>query len=693
MTFINSALLAGLAAVAIPLIIHLFSRRRFPRIDFSTLRFLKRLQRQQLRRLKLRQWLLLLLRMLGILLIALGFARPALTGRSGFGALSSGRVGMAIVLDGSAGLQARARSGSVFQEAKSAAEALVSSMNSGDRSIIVLAQDKPVALTPSPLSDPQALRRALNDAQAWDGAADLSTAITFAAEALRSSPDFRSEIYVISDFAADPHLSTPPEEMALFFVQAQSESPENLSIADVKVSGEIIESGQPVQVEVTLANHGKRDREDVYYSLFLNGVRVAEDVVSLAAGSQVHRQHEVLPEATGLQEGTVQIDDQDALAVDNKAYFCFAVPGRIKVLLAGEPEAVRALQLALAPSPEKQHLIELQVAGRDQWDTGSLSGFDAIIFADPPTFQPSQAARLARFVENGGGLMLFPGSRTDLAAINRDLLSRLGTPQWAEIMGKAGAVNAFLSWQEPDLNQPLLKGMLRPGSKPALPRFYQAIRLVGGRIEAPIIFHNSLPFLTRTFFGRGRVILAASSPEITWSDWSQRGIFAPLVHRLTLSLAGGQKERCQSLVVGDDFEVQAGSEGAAVASLVQPDGQELKIPPQVMGQKTGYLQPRVNPAGLYHLKIGSSDYLAAANVPADESNLIAADLPSTYPRWRDAGVVVARPQDVVQAAKASRYGRELWKTALLAGLLVLGLESLLGSTFGQKPPPEDEKQE
>jgi hypothetical protein len=681
MTFLNAALLAGLAAVAIPLIIHLFNRRRFPKIDFSTLRFLKRLQRQQMRRLKLRQWLLLLLRMLGIFLIALAFARPTFTARSGFGELSAGRVGMAIVIDGSAGMQARSPAGSTFQEAKAAVEALLATMNASDRALVVLALDKPMALTSAPGSDTEVLRRALSEAHSWDGRADLYSAVSFAAEALKKSPDFRSEIFVISDFAGAPPLPPPPQGMIPFFLGVHPESTDNLAISEVRITGEIIEPGRPVVVEVTLVNHGRRDRENVYYSLFLNDTRVAEDVVSLAAGSEVHRQHEILVRETGLQDGVAQIEDLDALALDNKAYFCFAVPERVNVLLVGDPSAIRLLELALTPLPDEQKLISVQTADRDKWDTGSLSTYDAVIFSDPPVFTSAQAARLARAVENGLGLMIFPGSRTDLASVNRELLARLGTPQWGEILGRAASPEAFLSWQDPDLDQPLLNGMLRIGHKPSLPRFYQAVRFVGGHGEVPLSFRNGMPFLSQTTFGLGRVILVASSPEAAWSDWSQRGIFAPLIHRLTLNLASGQKERCRSLIVEDDLNIPAGNQGAVAAALTLPDAQEIKLPPRTNDLKVGYVYPRVNPAGIYHLKVGSSQYIAAVNVPASESDLTTPNLSETYPDWKAAGVVFVDPKDVAATLKTSRYGRELWKVALIAGLLILFMESLLGSNL------------
>src|SRR5258708_9095468 len=80
MTFLNPLLLFGLAAVAIPVILHLLNLRKLRTIEFSTLTFLKELQQTKIRRLKLRQLLLLLIRTLLIVCIILAFARPTLRG-------------------------------------------------------------------------------------------------------------------------------------------------------------------------------------------------------------------------------------------------------------------------------------------------------------------------------------------------------------------------------------------------------------------------------------------------------------------------------------------------------------------------------------------------------------------------------------------------------------------------------------
>lgn len=688
MTFLNPGLLVGLAAVALPILIHLFSRRRYPLIDFSSLHFLKKLQRQQMRRLRLRQWLLLLLRTLAVLLIALAFARPTLMGALGWGLLSAGRIGMAIIIDASASMQARHPEGFSFQRAKRAAQTLISLMNPGDRALLVLARNKPELLILSPSDDREVLTRSLEEAEAWDGGADLAAALSAAMETLGESQDFRREVYLISDFSSESALPPPPETWDTFFVPISPESPDNLAVKEVRVLSEIIEPDQPVDIEITLVNRGAKDRVDVYYSIFLGGRRVGENVVSLAAGCEVQRQYPVLPEEAGLQEGMVQIEEMDALAVDDRAYFCFSVPERLEVLLVGDEAGSREIRLALAPKTGDKQLVNLTQSGRDSWDAQPISRFDVIIFSDPPNFSRAQSSRLAHFVEKGGGLLILPGSGTDVAAVNRDLLAKLGAPRWGEKIGQPGRPESFLSWRQPDLEAPILKGILRPGSQPSAPRFYQALRLVNAGGEVAIYLSNGMPFFSENRLGRGRVILCASSPQPDWSDWAQRGIFAPLLHRFVLRLAGGSSERCQVLTAGDNLEVASGAAGAP-ARLVFPDGQEVKLPPQVIGQKAAYIQPFLPQAGIYQLEVGTTRHIAAVNVPPEESSLQTVDLKEVYSDWCAVGARICTPDQLTDMVRQSRYGRELWKAVLIAGLGLLVLESALGRSR-RKTGTEDE---
>ncbi len=690
MTFLNSALLWGLLAAALPLLIHLFSRRKFPRIDFSTLRFLRLLQSQQMRRLRLRQWLLLLLRTLAVFLIAFAFLRPSLKSRTGIAALSGSRISLVIILDASASMQAVSQNGSCFDVARSAADSLLAMLNPGDRALVIIARKQPEVLLRSFSEDGPALRRSLKSVQPSDGPADLGAALQRAAAELHSgasASNFRAEIYLTSDFAGISNLPDPFVQVVPFFVQVDPQSRENLSVSDVKIAADLLEPGQPLDIQVTLTNHGEKSLDNIYCSAFINDVRLAEDVISLSPSAQITERFQIAPEGHGLQIGMIKIEHQDVLAADNQAYFGFWIPPRIDVLLVADLSEYLPLRLALSPRSDSEALLNVTSADRNAWDAQHLSLFDVIIFADPPVLDRTKSLRLQNFVQEGGGLMIFPGNHTDVAAINRDLLMPLQAPLWGEKIGKVAPEGAFRSWQFPQTDQPLLRGILRPDAQPVSPQFFLALRMLANSSEVLLRLSDGSPLFCQTAFGRGRVVLSASSPHLDWSDWATRGIFAPLMHRLVLRLARSGQERCQPLLAGDDLEVGVSTGAAAGAILISPRGEETKLPPVVQQQRVLYRYPHVDAVGNYRLRAGDTDYLISVNVPPAESDLSGLNPLQTFLTWKNAGAILTKPDDLMAQVQASRHGRELWRSALIAGFFFLLVESLLGSS---RRPEENE---
>ena len=284
--------------------------------------------------------------------------------------------------------------------------------------------------------------------------------------------------------------------------------------------------------------------------------------------------------------------------------------------------------------------------------------------------------------------MLFPGPKTDLPAVNRDLLVRLGVPQWGELMGASASSDAFLQWRQPDPQSPLFAGILRAGSAPSSPRFFRSVRIFGGNSIIPLQLSNGAPFLSLSDVGRGRVLLAASSPQAEWSDWARRGIFAPLMHRLVQILARSGADRCRMIHVGDALEFSGGfprgetsTAGSEVAMLITPDQQEIKLPPQAGGQGVVYRLQETQPSGIFQFRAGSVTGVAAVNVPSEESELAEIHPDQMYAEWKAAGATITDEERMMQDIRASRYGRELWKSALIAGVIFLVLEAVIGATL------------
>ncbi len=101
MVFLNPSILLGLLAASIPILIHLLNFRKLQKVEFSTLSFLKELQKSKIKKIKIKQWLLLLLRVLIIVFLVLAFARPTLENVSIAGATSTAKSSSVFIIDNS----------------------------------------------------------------------------------------------------------------------------------------------------------------------------------------------------------------------------------------------------------------------------------------------------------------------------------------------------------------------------------------------------------------------------------------------------------------------------------------------------------------------------------------------------------------------------------------------------------------
>ncbi|MBP6875193.1 MAG: BatA domain-containing protein [Candidatus Eisenbacteria bacterium] len=213
LSFLNGAFLAALAAAALPILIHLFSRRRLREVPFSNVSFLDEITRRKVRRMRLRQWLLLALRTLAIAFLALALSRPVWQG-AGAG-MRRGSSTVAIVIDDSYSMEARTdpagllpveASGSGlrlptrFAEAQQRAREALGLLEEGDRAVLVFAAGPVEVPYENSVRDPALLIEEVERAKPRAGRADFSAALERVYPLLAASRTLNREIVVISDF-------------------------------------------------------------------------------------------------------------------------------------------------------------------------------------------------------------------------------------------------------------------------------------------------------------------------------------------------------------------------------------------------------------------------------------------------------------------------------------------------------------
>ena len=251
MGFLNPIFLVGILAAAVPLIIHLWSRRQAKTVDFSSLMFLLAAHRQSVRRIQLKHLLILLLRIAIITLIAIALARPLL--KSPF-LLADARANASnvIILDNSYSMGYQGIQGERFEMARTIAREIVDSLPRGDSASLILMSDTPDPILRQLTKDLEQVKIAIGEARVSFRSTYVPSSLEMAHEILEQSSDRNKEIYLISDFNEngwDNWVRVPNRSGArIFLLPVGEEVGENISIEELRESTQLIGINRPIQL-------------------------------------------------------------------------------------------------------------------------------------------------------------------------------------------------------------------------------------------------------------------------------------------------------------------------------------------------------------------------------------------------------------------------------------------------------------
>lgn len=680
MIFLNPFLLAGLAAAAIPVLIHLINRRRPRELPFSSLALLKDLQATTMQRVKLKERLLLLLRVLALACLALGFARPILEGP--LARIGEAPVSFALVVDNSLSMLRRGQGGTLLDEAKTRASSVAESMRPGDEVFLV-----PTGLAPGARPEPLRTRDALLDAlaglDAQAGAVPLTRTLDRAAALLESARHPARTLVAITDAQAatitDSSTTRVPFGGRTVLVRVGGDAPPNAAVVGARVLTPIVEAGGPVEVEVTVAAFGGEARR-VGVSLREGVRRVAEASVIVRPGARAAVRMRFTPVARGWLGVTAEVD-ADAFPADDARALIVRVPDLRRILLVRGPSG-RYVDAVLAPGLVAGRApFDVDEAGAASLARVELGDYDAIVLAGAP-IPTDAAAALARYVRGGGGLFLFAPASPD--AGTAALVGALGGTLGAPLAAPAGLAVAGI-----DGAHPVFQGVFQtaPG-EPLLPERGAVRRYAPLRGGVPLVtLSNGAAFAAELRAGAGAAIVVAAPPDADASDLPTSGLFVPLVLRGALYLTGRAGGAEASAPAGGTLRIR----GTYPAPLVLdgPEGSRASArhtPSQRDVPGATLVDAEVDRPGLYAVRAGDSLVARAAiTVDARESDLSALSAreaggkitAATGLRVRVANGVGVGEIRAGEGEQALPQGREVWNVLFGVALGLLVLESFI----------------
>jgi hypothetical protein len=681
MSFLTPLFLTGLAAIAIPVLIHLIQRERKRVVEFPSLMFVRRIPYQSVRRRRIRHWALLMLRAAAIALIVAAFARPFLQLNKAAAALTGGAREMVILLDQSASMGY----GDHWSRAQEAARTVVRGLGPDDKATLVLfARNAEENMRAT--SDRTRLEAAVNAARVSSGATRFGPALKLAESILGRSSLRRREATLISDFQKAGWSGSDDakfgEGMTLNTVSVATENTSNLSVPSVSFARSAFSGQERITVTAGLSNKGDGALKDVPVTLTVDGHEIETGRASVAPHASGSVSFTQFTLATPNVRGVVRAGT-DPLPADNAFYFVLNPSEPVSLLLVeGGDRSDASLFLSKALAIGSTPHFQVDVTSTSRVSSGS---FDkrALVILNDTVFPPGGAAVLKRFVERGGGLLVVAGDHTSWPSNETDLLpGKLGAPV-DRTSGRAGSLG-FLDYSHPVFE--VFKAP-RSGDFSAAHMFrYRAIQ-PGPNDRVIARYDDGAIAALEKRVGSGRVIVWTSTLDDTWTDIAVKPIFLPLVHQLARYLA--HYEAATSwYTVGQVLDLTARGKGRADRVVMTPSGERQNKTSAGEGAE-GLLE--LNEQGIYEVRMAVASNgrpeAIAVNLDPAESDLTAMD-----PRELVAAVTGHASQASIQQPAApqemtreeSERRQSLWWYLLLAGLFLLGMETLIANRLSRK---------
>lgn len=688
LTFLNSVALIGLTAIAIPILIHLFTRRKIKTVNFSSLKFLKELQTQKIRRLKIRQILLLILRSLLILTLILAFARPALRSTQSSTLESGAQITAIIILDNTLSMGRETQGKRLLDVAKQRALEVVNLMRPNDEIYLLYPQDPPIFAHEGPRYNLESVRELIENTELSYRRTDYVSSLSLADEILNKSNNINQEIYLICDMQAnglslaglDQAGTVFSERVKLFVLPVATEETDNLDILNVRFGNQILEKGRVLEIESVVRNNSQKTVKDKLVHLFVNGKRVGQSAVNLEANSAVKAVFRMVPDRAGLQSGFALLEDDD-LIEDNRRYFTFSISDEIPVLIVGkQQEDIHYLSIALHPEEDVASFIKIKEILYKELLRQNLDDYQVVIFSNVPNLDNAVALKLQNFVAAGGGLMVFLGADVDLRNYNETFHKKLNLPLLTQSVTNMGE-DQFLSFGRIDFSHPIFLGVFEEEKKVESPYVRFALNITSENpLDKIIEYSNGAPFLFESQYQKGRIMYVTTSLSRDWSDLVLRGIFVPLINRCVTYLANATSEGKDEVGVGEEITYYPESKYSTSKLLMEkPDGTQIKIKPEVAKGKYFVRFTMTDAPGIYKLR-DDVKLLAqwAVNHNPMESETSTFEIAELKSLIDGAQIYEIRDtEEIAKKLKESRFGQELWKYLIFATLVLLLLEMLI----------------
>ena len=706
MTFVTPALLAGALLVGVPILLHLIMRQKPRRLEFPALRFVARRHETNQRRLRLRHLLLLLLRAGAIALLAMALARPTLRWAGAMGSQEA-PVAAVLVFDAAPRMQYRAENRTRLEAAREFGLWLLGQLPRNSEIAVLDTRLGPSAFE----VDLGSARDRVQRLEPVANSQPLPVVVEEAMRLLAQSELPSREIYVFTDLsrAAWPddeaarlqNRMTDVPGVAVYLLDVGVEQPSNYSLAELRLSSQVLSSHGTLQVETALrrmGEAGERTLELVMIDADGNQQRRSQQTVEVDADQSRQVQFRLGGLEVGMHQGEVRIAGQDALADDDSRCFTVEVQPPWRILVAApDPADAYALYLTEALSPavfrkRGQSRFECEVTSLDTLLDRLGGDFSAVCLLDPTPLEPATWKRLADFASEGRGVAVFLGR-------NASAIESFNSPQAqsvlpAPLLRQARRPNADAYLAPADYQHPVTSAFR--GQADAVPwsdfpvfRYWQLGTLAPGA-SVIVPYSDGAPAMIERPVGTGRAVTMTTpvSDRPNRNPWNLLPVgeawpFLILANELAAYLVGSSEEQLNYLA-GQTAAIRLDpAQRRPRYTLSTPGGLKLPVTPDL--NRNLLLISATDEPGNYRVEAGGREGFQrgfSVNLAPRQTELIRTDEEHLRSIFGPLSFQLARDRKQLEGKqREARVGRELFAPLMLMLIIVLGAEHVISNRF------------
>ena len=680
MNFLFPTFLIGLAAIAIPIIIHLFNFRKYKKVYFTNVQFLKELKQESDSKSKLKEWLILAMRILAISFLVFAFAQPFIPGKV---KTIQGEKAISIYIDNSFSMESTNKKGTLLENAKTLATEIINTFNASDK-FQLLTND--FEGKHQRFISKEEFVEQLNDVKISSATKSISDVIKRQQDFLQNSSAKNKRIFLLSDFQKNTSVIFKTDidtSIAINCIPIASSEVNNVYIDSVWFETPVQQYETQQIIHAVVINKSNKDIENGSLKLYINDAQVSLASFNVSAGNKKHVSISFTVKVKGINKGVLKIEDYP-ITYDDNFYFSFNAQTIINALVINGKDTKTAGNFKSLM--QNDSLFVYKENSDASIDYSVFAKTNIIVLNELNTITSGLTSELQKFVNAGGSVVIFPNKKSDIISYN----TAFQTLQLPQII-KLDTTN--IKTQSINFEQGLYEGVFdKVDQRMDLPKVFEHFeftKTTNNNSQGLVLLQNGQFLVSLNTLGNGKVYVFSIPSDETSSNLLKHALFVPTLIKMAI-LSLKPSPVYYKTAINEVISLNSISNFSDKPLHILKVDKKVDVIPEhrLLNNTTAlYTQNQITEAGHYNV---------------EENNVIIKDLAFNFDRkesdmnfmtqedlqkqidekgLKNVSVIELNEKSLTNALQEVNDGKKLWKLFLILALMFLAAEILIIRLF------------